>query len=664
MQISVPRMPVYIRKCRVDIPGPQENGQGADDEYESYMRDPDQLRDQLPQPFRMIDKVLSRLIDSAWDTISERENIKIAEQSKRNIPVVELSDHLKLPVRTNCLTCSEDGRYIFMGHSQGLSVSSSPSLICVSAWLEDRVEITSLHIACLGEMTYLLGALDDMGVARLFAFQAESIHLIKVINETEDFNQRNVCSNFELSKRGDFGSASMSCHGAHWLEVYRFPKESWLKELEMLPVALQKQLPPGTGDIKLSPIVMLMKIKPPKTQSGSTLKSPLEVLQKTDDGTVIGSGQNHLISSCQWDDQEAIFKSMYRKYLITNPSKTKDTEEKTSHCTSHFLLPGGLFPVHGGTKPLSGLPVAVCMWWTGSHNLLQYFLCKAPKDKPDMEHKPDVLWPNAQEIFCSTVSSCTNYIALGLDTELVTVWDRYSGLPLPILSVSADSAFSRMLFVDYRHVSSEETLHCQGQTQCKIHLLVTCKSGACHILTTGSGMESHATQLTERPADPRTLPTVTESVPFLLGLVCFMHNNGTISLQDVIRKTTVCFISLPATHLLATPWSPIFTLDSVHQTLFIRGDQQPSENGCTEGKDSSLFACHFHQLAIVEAYRMDIRDHLKVQRRERFTDLENGCNLYFQQRVQSLDERNKAMTHTWNQLQQHACLPSTYSNAL
>ena len=59
-----------------------------------------------------------------------------------------------------------------------------------------------------------------------------------------------------------------------------------------------------------------------------------------------------------------------------------------------------------------------------------------------------------------------------------------------------------------------------------------------------------------------------------------MHNNGTISLQDVIRKTTVCFISLPATHLLATPWSPIFTLDSVHQTLFIRGIAIPSFIWC------------------------------------------------------------------------------------
>ena len=79
------------------------------------------------------------------------------------------------------------------------------------------------------------------------------------------------------------------------------------------------------------------------------------------------------------------------------------------------------------------------------------------------------------------------------------IFFHYSlGLPLPILSVSADSAFSRMLFVDYRHMSSEETLHCQGQTQCKIHLLVTCKSGACHILTTWSGTESHASQLTER----------------------------------------------------------------------------------------------------------------------------------------------------------------------
>lgn len=45
----------------------------------------------------------------------------------------------------------------------------------------------------------------------------------------------------------------------------------------------------------------------------------------------------------------------------------------------------------------------------------------------DVEPVPDALWPNENEILCSAVSSCTRYIALGLDDALVTVWDRQSG---------------------------------------------------------------------------------------------------------------------------------------------------------------------------------------------------------------------------------------------
>lgn len=111
----------------------------------------------------------------------------------------------------------------------------------------------------------------------------------------------------------------------------------------------------------------------------------------------------------------------------------------------------------------AGLPVAVCVWWTGSHNLLQYLLQKSPKSKPgriiylsiyesaacsqapylknmlpvkrsscllfeaDVEPVPDVLWPNAKEILCSAVSRCTRYIAVGLQGGLVCVWDRKSG---------------------------------------------------------------------------------------------------------------------------------------------------------------------------------------------------------------------------------------------
>ncbi|KAM6980558.1 WD repeat-containing protein 93 [Aplochiton taeniatus] len=643
-------MSVYIRKGLAHIPGPSDSDQSEDDE-DSFLKDPDQLQDQLPQPFRMIDKVLNRILDMAWDIIreseSERESAEKAEQSNKTVPVLQLEGKFKLPERTNCLVCSDDGRYIFMGHSQGLSVCTTCSLVCVSAWLEDRLEITSIHITGLGETAYLVGTIDDMGVARLYTFHTDIINLLKVFNEAEDLNQRSLCMKFELSKGGDFGALSISCNGAQCLEVYRFPKELWLKELKE-QTASQKQHPSGIGDVKLMPVSLLLKIKPPKIPTGAIIKSPFEVLQKTEEGSIFGSGQNHLVSSRQWEDQDALFRSKYRKYLITNFNKTKVTEEKPSHCTSHFLLPGGLFPVLGGAKSQPGVPVSVCMWWIGSHNLHQYLLCKPAKDKPDIEPKPDVLWPNAHEILCSGVSSCTRYVALGLTTNLVSVWDRHF--------VSADSALSRMMFVDYRPAIPDDVLLSQGPANTKVYILVTCHSGTRLVLTIGQGANSYAVKLLERHAETGSLPTSTAPVPFTQGLVLLMYRDGKMLLRDVINKTTVCRFSIPDTHLLATPWDPVYALDSTQQTLFIRGDQNLGHCEYVEADDreSQLFVLRISESVLLEPYRVAPKESQKAQTGTNFSNLEEAFNHYVQQRVLCVNERNTAMTQTWNQLQQHA----------
>ncbi|XP_045564296.1 WD repeat-containing protein 93 isoform X2 [Salmo salar] len=657
-------MPVYIRKGPADIPEPSDSSQG-DEEQELFLSDPDQLQDQLPQPFRMIDKVLDRLLDRAWDFISQRETARLTEQANKAIPIMQVSGDVKLPVRTNCLACPEDGRYIFLGHPHGLSVmaqpqgiitASSSSPYCVPVWQEDQVEITSLHITCLGEMAYLLASLDDMGVARLFAYYSETSHLIKVMNETDDLNQRSVCVKFELSRGGDYGAATISYNGCQCLEVYRFPKDSWLKELS--------QHTPGVGDTgKLSPVTMLMKIKPPKPHTGSTMKSPFEVLQKTEDGNVIGSGQNHLISSRQWEDQDAVFKSVYRKYMVNNTSNTTDPEDRPSCVTSHFLLPGGLSSVLGGVKPQTGgVAVAVCLWWSGSHNLLQYLLCKAPKDKAEPEPKPDALWPNAQEILCSAVSSCTRHITLGLVTGLVTVWDRHLGLPLSVVSVEADSVFSSIIFVDYwPSTATEDALHSQGpnHTSTQVHLLVTCKSGACHLVYAGRGLDSHdVTQLSERPSDPGCFPVVTATVPFLRRLALIMQRNGKIFLQDMVDRRVVCCFSLPDTHLLASPWNPVFLLDPTQQSLLITGDQRPGRDSGEDG-GSRLFVFRFQDAAVVKPYGHGDDGRASSHQGQSGTgasNLEETCNLYFRPRIESVEERNKVMTEIWNQLQEHAAL--------
>ncbi|KAG9330487.1 hypothetical protein JZ751_024212, partial [Albula glossodonta] len=146
-----------------------------------------------------------------------------------------------LPKRTNCLSCSEDGKYVFVGHSHGLRVVSTSSLINVAAWEDESVEITTVHSACLAEAMYLLATVDDMGVCRLFAFCPDFIHLIKSINDTDDISQRRVCTKFELSKGGAYAAAVIQCSRASWLEVYGVPVESWLRELEAIHSVPEKQ---------------------------------------------------------------------------------------------------------------------------------------------------------------------------------------------------------------------------------------------------------------------------------------------------------------------------------------------------------------------------------------------------------------------------------------
>lgn len=58
---------------------------------------------------------------------------------------------------------SDDGLYLFLGHTHGLSVISTSTLTCVKTWQDEQVEITSISCASFGSVTHLLGTVDDMG---------------------------------------------------------------------------------------------------------------------------------------------------------------------------------------------------------------------------------------------------------------------------------------------------------------------------------------------------------------------------------------------------------------------------------------------------------------------------------------------------------------------
>lgn len=45
----------------------------------------------------------------------------------------------------------------------------------------------------------------------------------------------------------------------------------------------------------------------------------------------------------------------------------------------------------------------------------------------DLEHKPDIVWPHSEQIIISAVSECGCFMAMGLTTGTVVVWDVYRG---------------------------------------------------------------------------------------------------------------------------------------------------------------------------------------------------------------------------------------------
>lgn len=87
-------MPVYTRKVPTGIREPWDSEDSADEERV----DPDLLHDSLPQPFRMVGKVLDGVLERAWDVISDREAAKVTQRSRRKIPQVEFSDEVTVGI--------------------------------------------------------------------------------------------------------------------------------------------------------------------------------------------------------------------------------------------------------------------------------------------------------------------------------------------------------------------------------------------------------------------------------------------------------------------------------------------------------------------------------------------------------------------------------------
>jgi len=76
-----------LRPFYVDSPSTWDEQEDSLD----FAADPDQLHDKLPQPFRLVNKILQSLFDKTWNEIQAQEEIRDSEAKQKHLPKVLLT---------------------------------------------------------------------------------------------------------------------------------------------------------------------------------------------------------------------------------------------------------------------------------------------------------------------------------------------------------------------------------------------------------------------------------------------------------------------------------------------------------------------------------------------------------------------------------------------
>ncbi|XP_030353260.1 WD repeat-containing protein 93 [Strigops habroptila] len=666
-------MAVYIRKHPLEIPLPSEKDWLKDDEEDFFLQDPERERDALPQPVRMATKLVMLVFENAMEIIERREMLREAEKLKVQPTKCFATAEFQVTGTATCLAVS--GKYIFVGLSMGLAAFKVSDYTEVCVWDEVKTEICAIRALDLGNEGHILFAVDEMGLVCLFCFHKESFLLAKILNEVEDISKRSACVEVVLSPGGDYAGVLLQDSTKAWLEIYRLPKDSWLKEMEESPGAaegltfgerrlsrasaksleLHKDVPAqmespvaaNKVDLKLSLPVLLLIVKPPKPITGSSFKTPLDALKKVDDDSVLGLGHNHLIKDSQWEQWEAIFRSMYREYL---EAEDESTEEMARHATFHFLLPSQILQVQPGMKLQPDIPAGISVHWDGSHNLCFYLLNHSLKEKVDSDLNPDVVWPCAAPIVCSAVSSCSRYLALACEDATITIWDKQLGYPLSVTTILEERLIRSIHFLRSSAVASDETPRPGTDPACPIvQLLVLCTDSALYLVKAPRAEKSSITLLADRPQDPNLAVSAVVPVLAFPSAVLVFSWNGKVSLMNTDTSQIVyCFI-IPPSHAVASPWQPVFTVDSVNWYLLLRGDKQQQADALAS--HSTIFLFDFNSYPLKEAFPKE--PDLPLKSSQNLTWFER-CNIFLHDRQQSLLGLREQLPEFWTRLQTQA----------
>ncbi|XP_076465084.1 WD repeat-containing protein 93-like isoform X2 [Babylonia areolata] len=634
-------MPVYIRKNLSFTPTSLERM--SDEEDDDYLQDPDQMRDSLPQPYRMIDKVLNKLLEDAWDIIEMKENKRLADERKIRPPKYDKPNDLPFLSQATALASSTDGKYLFAGLPNGLVAMDALTQQTLNQWEEDGAEITSIQTYAFSATASLLVTIDDMAVARLFLFACDCLFFVKVLNETADGGTKLLTSRCEASLEGDYVGIVLENTSTKevWFEAHKVPREAWVSELEAVEEKFQKQkekeqkekegkgeqpsteesvdqsaedlqksqelkgesprgsTPPpptnvDTSAYKFSAPALVLKVKPPVSYAANSSSSTFSACQKVDaTGAVLGTGQTHIMSPSHLESRDTTFQHTHASLFKDATREDGEDKDKGDQdimmATFHFLNPGRILLT--GCEPIgqTDRPSCVALWWKGSNHFLQFSLLKVGKE---MEHKPDVVWPFSSPITSSAISTCTSHLAIGLDNGNVTIWDRYIGLQRGVVNMNPKSGVQMLRFLDPSLYPSASMEYPPYPQRTATFLLAQYKDSSQFIYDVGKVTQDQPMCIGEKPDFDDEVQTLLESVPDLPELCLMVQKDGTLYLKDIQTGVRVCQLAFQKPFQLVSPWEPIVSFGGRGQLLFVKGSGTVSEEESEETTETSEVFIH------------------------------------------------------------------------
>ncbi|XP_062569540.1 WD repeat-containing protein 93-like isoform X6 [Saccostrea cucullata] len=699
-------MPVYIRK-NVNFTPPSIDKFPLEDD-EDYITDPDQLVDRLPQPYRMIDKVLSQWYDEVWEIIEKRENERLEESRRIRAPQYQCSNQMKSHGRACCICDSVDGRYIFIGLPRGLAAVDSLTQERVATWEEESVDIHYVKAYLIGVQVYLVTTIDDMGFARLFIFGGDKFYFVKILNEfqSDDFGgelqeggTKLIITKCEASRNGDYlGAVFENPETAEvWLEVYKLPRDAWLSELESVLAQAKKEEkvedqdqgtetvatteeeaptqsegdppPPVTQSQeeshgekqmpKLSPTSVVMKLKPPPSmtelrQKGNTSSSVYSACQKVDTGEVVGTGVNHILTPSHKEMRKEVFAHLHDNLIDYLPKE--EEAESLEDVNFHFMTAGRLVPFGleqqsqiGNEDELKRLPTTLAVWWKGSTHIVHYSLLKQHKD---FEVKPDLVWPFTSPVTSSAISDDSSLLAAGFENGNVVIWDRYLGIQRGVVNIMDQVKIAQLIFLDPSICPQTLDDYKPYRTKSSTYLLILCDNGALFVMMTGPALELDPICVTPRVEKEDDIFTMVQPVQGMHDLLITILKSGKVQIRDTLQGKVLCEPVLPKSHELMTPWDPVVAVGAMGQLLFLKGNNK--DYGEEEGGDQSesagaLFVYQMRSFPSLDAYMTKKRD--KVQQTVH-AKTENRVEELMKERIAMQGLRKSRMQERWGNLKE------------